>query len=356
MSERRVDRIQRRLRELGGRARLQQLLEDIRSEEKYPDLPYQSLYVAIQLENQRLEEQGERTCFITSRDGEERGWVRLRESSEFASGSAAQEIEARVHEKNEAVGDEIRSWLQRMDWRTFESTFLTRVLEALGFQDVQITQATRDGGTDARVVYRRGVVEARAIVSAKRWTTRTVPVDEVRMLRGLKGEEDTALIVTTGRFSFDAQNEARPGQNQRIVYLIDGDKLVEICKRNQIGVKKVPLPELLVLDPEVTREAPARSEAEPEEVESSGEGIDEAGPKDGVGARRLRDEMLGDAERGLTVEEVAELSGYKAATVRVYLYDEQKRRVLGDAIRADEGARGRALAIVSARRDTDASE
>ena len=30
-----------------------------------------------------------------------------------------------------------------------QSTFLTRVLDALGFQDVEITQATRDGGTDA---------------------------------------------------------------------------------------------------------------------------------------------------------------------------------------------------------------
>ncbi len=95
MAERRVDRIERRLRALGGRARLQQLLEEIRSEEGNEDLPYQSLYIAIQLENQRLEELGERTRFVTSRDGEDRGWVRLREASEFAQGTAAREIEAR---------------------------------------------------------------------------------------------------------------------------------------------------------------------------------------------------------------------------------------------------------------------
>ncbi|HVV51745.1 MAG TPA: restriction endonuclease [Polyangia bacterium] len=347
MAERRVDRIERRLRSLGGRARLQQLLDDVRAEEKNPDLPYQSLYIAIQLENQRLEELGERTRFITSRDGEDRGWVRLRESSEFAFGSTAREIEGRVHEKNEAVGEEIRNWLQRMDWRTFESTFLTRVLEALGFQEVQITQATRDGGADARVAYRRGVVEARAIVSAKRWTTKSVPVEEVRMLRGVKGEEDTAIIVTTGRFSTDAQNEAKPGQNQRIVYLIDGDKLVDICKRNQIGVKKVQLPELLVLDPEVTREAPVQigqnQSPEPAIEDPSGDGEEFA-------VRRLRDEMLGDPERGLSIDEVAELSGYKVNTVRVYLFDEQRRKALGDAIRADQEARNRALAIVSGRR------
>jgi restriction endonuclease Mrr len=352
MAVRRVDRIERRLRELGGRARLQSLLEEIRREEKYPDLPYQSLYMAIQMENQRLEELGERTRYITSRDGEERGWVRLREASEFVQGSAASEIEARVHEKNEAVDEEIRAWLQRIDWRTFESTFLTRVLEALGFQDVQITQATRDGGADARVVYQRGVVGARAIVSAKRWTTRTVPVDEVRMLRGVKGEEDTAIIVTTGRFSSDAQNEAKPGQNQRIVYLIDGDKLIEICKRNQIGVKKVPLPDLLVLDPEVARE-PVRDDPE---AAAEGAEPDDLSERDGLTGRRFRDEMLGDAERGLSVEEVAELSGYKVKTVRVYLTDDQRRRVLGDAIRGNQKARKRALAIVSSRRESEPPE
>ena len=270
---------------MGGRARLQQLLEEIRIEEGNEDLPYQSLYIAIQLENQRLQELGERTRFVTSRDGEDRGWTRLREASEFAQGTAASDIEARVHKNNEAVGENIRAWLQHMDWRTFESTFLTRVLEALGFQDVQITQPTRDGGADARVAYRRGVVEARAIVSAKRWTTRTVPVDEVRVLRGIRGDEDTAIIVTTGRFSADAKAEAKPGQNQRVVYLIDGDQLIEVCKRNQIGVKKVQLTELLILDPEVARE-PAPDNNAVKELEPE---LREPAAVDGSGVRRLRD-------------------------------------------------------------------
>lgn len=212
MLERRVDRIERRLLAIGGRARLQQLLEDIRAEERNPDLSYQTVYIAIQLENQRLDQLGERTRFITSREGERRGWIRLREESEFPQGSAARDLDARIREENERVGDDIRAWLERMDWRTFESTFLTRVLEALGFQEVTITQPTRDGGADARVTYRRGIVEARAIVSAKRWRVGTVPVDEVRNLRGLPGNEDTAIVVTTGKFSPDAEEGAKPSQ------------------------------------------------------------------------------------------------------------------------------------------------
>ncbi len=66
--------------------------------------------------------------------------------------------------------------------------------------------------------------------------------------------------------------------------------------------------------------------------------------------------MLGDPERGLSIEEVAELSGYKATTVRVYLCDEVRRKALGDAIRSDSQARTRALTIVSSRRGSEDSE
>jgi hypothetical protein len=73
--------------------------------------------------------------------------------------------------------------------------------------------------------------------------------------------------------------------------------LVDICKRHQIGVKKVQLTELLVLDPELTRE-PGLGEPE----------SDTFVPEEASAKRRLRDEMLGDPERGLSVEAVAQLS------------------------------------------------
>ncbi len=326
MGNRRVDRIEQHLKDLGGRARLSDVLTAVRGEESNPDLPYSSAYIAIQTENERLETLGERTKFITSREGEERGWIRLRESSVFPKGSDAARIESEIRLKNEQIDSVIRAWLEGMDWRQFESTFLSRVLESLGFEEVAITQATRDGGADARVSYRRGIVEARAIISAKRWTSQKVGVDEVRMLRGIKGEEDTAIIVTTGYFSNDAQMEAKPGQNQRIVYLIDGAKLIDICKRNQIGVKRVQLPELLALDPEVDRATNPDAltvESDPNNAETGGGDV-----------RRFRDEMLGDRESGVTAEEIAELTNYALNTVRNYL-STGKQTILGDAIRRD---------------------
>jgi hypothetical protein len=341
MPERRVDRIMECLKKLGGRARLQQILEDIRRLEDNPDIPYQTIYLAIQLENDRLTRDGERPPFVTSREGEDRGWVKLQQPIAFNDGSEAGGLGAAVHAQNKRIGDQVLAWLLEMDWQTFESTFLTKVLEALGFQDVQITQPTRDGGKDACVTYKRGIVEARAIVSAKRWKG-SIGVEEVRMLRGVGGVEDTAIIVTTGRFTADARAEAKPGQNQRVVYLIDGEKLVEVCTRNQIGVKKVQLPELLVLDPEVAS------------LESLGEDEDDedAEAESNCSVERLRNSMLGDSEKGLSVKEVSELSGYTEGTVRNYL-STGRLKALGDAIRGNDETRTRALAIISDKRKND---
>jgi hypothetical protein len=68
--------------------------------------------------------------------------------------------------------------------------------------------------------------------------------------------------------------------------------------------------------------------------------------------RRLRDSMLGDSKRGLSVEEIAQLTGYAVNTVRSYLYG-GRRKVLGDAIRDNEEGRVRALAIILDKRKVD---
>ena len=332
--ERRVDRIATILADNGGRVKTRTVIDELRKREKNDGLTPAAVYIAVGAENDRLERQGKQKLFATYRDGlEERGWIKLEEASEFAEEGIAGELEGEIRKANNAIDEKIRQRLRAMDWRTFETTFLAAVLEKLGFQDVEVTQATRDGGVDARVTYQRGLVDARAIVSAKRWSGKNaVPVDEVRNLRGIQGDEDTAIIITTGRFSDDARMEARPSQNQRVVYLIDGDRLVEICKEFSLGVRRVKFPDLLVLD---EREFGDESDEESDDDQSS--------------IKRVREEMLGDGERGISVKELVRLLKLKESTVRNYLSTDRRRSLL-NRIREDPRIRGKVVQIISRRR------
>jgi hypothetical protein len=332
--ERRVDRIAAILAENGGRVRTSKVIDDLRKREKNDELTPAAVYIAIGAENDRLERQGKPKLFATYRDGlEERGWIKLEEATDLAEEGIVGKIKDEIRKANDSIDDKIRQRLRSMDWRTFETTFLAAVLEKLGFEDVEVTQATRDGGVDARVTYQRGLVDARAIVSAKRWSGKNaVPVDEVRNLRGIQGDEDTAIIITTGRFSDDARMEARPSQNQRVVYLIDGDRLVEICKEFSIGVRREKFPELLVLD-----------------EREFGDDADEESDDEQAGIKRLREEMLGDDERGISVKELVRFLKLKESTVRNYLATERRRSLL-NRIREDPQIRGKVIQIISRRR------
>ncbi len=347
--DRRVDRVEKILRKNpDGRAKLKEIVEDLRVQESNQQLLPQAVYQAIQNENQHLIELGQPAKFVTSREGEQWGWVRLADTRGKEGDADAQGIQEAIQKHNAKIDDEIRRWLQQMDWQEFESSFLIGVLEKLGFQDVEPTQQTRDGGVDARLRYKRGLVEARALVQAKHWQKgASVPKDEIQKLRGIKGDEDTAIILTTGAFSRDAMEEAKPSQNQRIVYLIDGKALIDVCKRYKIGVRAIALPDLLILEPETgEQDSPKRAIAPNGQ---SGYATGDSEQPEISGQHRFRDEMLGDPQRGLSVDEVADLTDLSPNTVRAYLSDERRKK-LGDKIRSSPEARDKALRIVRGRR------
>jgi hypothetical protein len=351
--QRRIDLVEQILKDMNGSARLQDVLDRLREVERNPDVTYTSLYLAIQIENDKVKQLGRPAKFLTSKDGAPRGTVQLRGFGEKADDATVQQFVGHIEEFNRKIHRSLHRWLISKEWREFESSFLKQVLEGLGFQEVEITPAIKDGGIDARVSYRRGIVKASAIVSAKKWgPDSTIGVSHIREMRGIIDPADTGIIITTGKFSSDAKDDASiTGQNSRAIYLIDGEMLVKTCMKLGIGVKAIDLPDLIVLDEEVVGSAAqflrnddkSKSEKQISDIHKSNREIALKG------MQKITKKMIGNPVGGLTVGEVADPTGYAEGTVRTYLSD-GKREALADKIRNDPKARARALKIVTERR------
>ena len=81
------------------------------------------------------------------------------------------------------VRKRLRSSLHEMDPRAFEELIGT-LLTALGFEDVEVTKYSGDGGIDVRAVLTvGGVTDVRTAVQVKRWAN-NVAGKTVRELRG----------------------------------------------------------------------------------------------------------------------------------------------------------------------------
>ena len=227
----RADRIVSILQDRGGRLSVQDIHEELESLEGVNphDLGAATVPATVRQDNDTRVKKGHAKRFRVYGDDEERGWISLVPSRE-ASASVAdvlakpdEEIPRLVEEANSRVRRQLKEAIGRLSWKEFESNFLTQVLQGLGFDEVEITQPTRDGGRDGTCAYRRGLVNSEAIVSAKHWKNQKVGPAEVQRLRGIKGSADTAIIVTYSTFTDGAVAEAKRSQNQRSMVLIDGD-------------------------------------------------------------------------------------------------------------------------------------
>ena len=128
------------------------------------------------------------------------------------------------------------SVLKNMDAYAFER-LCQRLLRESGFIEVEVTQRSADGGIDGRGVLRiGGLISFTVMFQSKRYKD-AVGSSVVRDFRGaFMGRADKGLIITTGRFTRDASNEAtRDGATP--IDLIDGTMLVEKLKELGLGIK-----------------------------------------------------------------------------------------------------------------------
>jgi restriction system protein len=114
-----------------------------------------------------------------------------------------------------------------------------RLLTEIGINDITITGGSGDQGIDGKgLVKLNDVVSLNIVFQCKRYKE-TVSPHHVRDFRGaMQGRGEKGLMITTGRFTKEAKNEAsRDGVTP--IELIDGDRLVELFEKHHLGLKPV---------------------------------------------------------------------------------------------------------------------
>jgi restriction system protein len=113
-----------------------------------------------------------------------------------------------------------------------------RLLRESGFQQVIVTGRSGDGGIDGHGVLEvNPLVTFKVLFQCKKYGDRPVTPAQVRDFRGaMQGRADKGLMLTTGTFTGDARKEAtRDGVPP--IELVDGEKLVTMFERAELGLK-----------------------------------------------------------------------------------------------------------------------
>ncbi len=148
----------------------------------------------------------------------------------------------KVKNSAEDPTDETASWredlldtLQNIPPDAFER-LCQRLLRESGCIEVEVTRKSSDGGIDGHGIIRlAGLISFPVLFQCKRYSG-SVGASVVRDFRGaMVGRAEKGLILTTGRFTIEAQREAtRDGATA--IDLIDGELLMDKMKELELGV------------------------------------------------------------------------------------------------------------------------
>ena len=145
--------------------------------------------------------------------------------------------------EDEEHSEDLLDILKVMSPKGFER-ICKRLLTEIGIHDIQITGGAGDQGIDGIGRIRlNDVVNFNIVFQCKRYKE-TVSPALVRDFRGsMQGRAEKGLILTTGRFTQEAQKEAnRDGVPP--IELIDGERLVSLFEKYELGLKPKTVYEL----------------------------------------------------------------------------------------------------------------
>jgi len=145
----------------------------------------------------------------------------------------------RLH--RETIKERVLRDLKKVSPAAFEN-FAKRLLDVYGFEDVHVTEVTRDGGIDGYGKLKVGLAYMRLAFQCKRWTKSNVGRPEIDKFRGaIQGEYEQGIFFTTARFASGAK-EVSIKAGAVPVILIDGPSIVELMIEKSFGVEQECLP------------------------------------------------------------------------------------------------------------------
>lgn len=169
-------------------------------------------------------------------------------------GGEQNEIRALLRKHETTVRENLKELLHETDPFALEH-LIKRLLEEMGYQNVDVTARSGDGGIDVVGDIELGITSIREVVQVKRHR-RAIQRSVLDALRGSlhRFRAVRGTIITTSWFARGAQ-EAAFEEAAAPITLIDGDKLVDLLIEHGIGVRKRTV-ELLDLDADdlITRE------------------------------------------------------------------------------------------------------
>ena len=135
--------------------------------------------------------------------------------------------------------EQLAHYLQSMNPYQFEH-LIKRLLEAMGYDNVQVTAASNDKGVDVTAEIEMGITKVNEVIQAKRQKS-NIGQPIVNQLRGSLAlpefEAVRGSIITTGGFTKQAKDIAIV-PNAAPITLIDGERLIDYLIEHDIGVRR----------------------------------------------------------------------------------------------------------------------
>lgn len=194
--------------------------------------PAQTMYVQLMTDVKRRQQRADEPRFVQHPKG-------LFSLARWAEAGLVGEIQRH----NKRVKTELRQRLIEMkDPYEFEQ-LIGRLLSEMGFENVEVTKRSKDGGIDVRATFVAGdIIRTDMAIQVKKWRG-NVHAPEVQKLRGALDPNERGLLITTSGFERGARAEATR-EKRAPIGLVDGEQLVSLLVEHQIGVSRGN-PELL---------------------------------------------------------------------------------------------------------------